>query len=146
MKARRTGNVVDVHKRETRGNKALLGAEKQKLSKLDGENETRPPPVIERAVVDAIIKGRVAKGWSQEELARRISVPVSTIKQCETPMSRKPDLKVIRKLEKELEIYLQGESNSCNLPGSIELILLTGKAENIGQPKVIAKKVTVAKE
>lgn len=56
-------------------------------------------------------------------------------------MSRKPDLKVIRKLEKELEIYLQGESNSCNLPGSIGLILLTGKAENIGQPKVIAKKV-----
>lgn len=56
----------------------------------------------------AITKGRMAKGWNQEELARLVHKPLSTIKECEIPTSRKPDSIVLGKLEKELEIHLQG--------------------------------------
>lgn len=75
-KARRSGTVVDVQKRETRGNKAhvgelllmplgqihsqgigftVQGTDRQKLARLDEDNETRPPPEIGKAVSDVRI-------------------------------------------------------------------------------------------
>lgn len=76
--------------------------------KLD---ETTEPAAVERVAVEvraAIQKARVAKGWSQAELAKRINERAQVVQEYESSKAA-PAQAVLAKMERALEVKLRGK-------------------------------------
>lgn len=109
-KARRTGTVSDVQKRDTRANRAHAGPDGQKLSKLDREDIVAPSTEMQPEVVEVLRRRREELGLTQCQLARKVCEPLGLISKCECPGAAKPGVQVIVKLERELGIHLRGKN------------------------------------
>ena len=76
--------------------------------KLD---ETTEPAAVERVAAEvraAIQKARVAKGWSQAELAKRINERAQVVQEYESGKAA-PAQAVLAKMERALEVKLRGK-------------------------------------
>ncbi|XP_062233959.1 multiprotein-bridging factor 1c-like [Phragmites australis] len=77
--------------------------------KLD---ETTEPAAVERVAAEvraAIQKARVAKGWSQAELAKRINERAQVVQEYESGKAA-PMQAVLAKMERALEVKLRGKA------------------------------------
>lgn len=82
--------------------------------KLD---ETTEPAAVERVAVEvraAIQKARVAKGWSQAELAKHINERAQVVQEYESGKAA-PAQAVLAKMERALEVKLRGKGVGATL-------------------------------
>ncbi|CAN6216452.1 unnamed protein product [Urochloa humidicola] len=102
--ALRSGAAVETVRKSAAGtNKHPSAAAVAPARKLD---ETTEPAAVE--VRAAIQKARVAKGWSQAELAKRISERAQVVQEYESGKAA-PAQAVLAKMERALEVKLRGK-------------------------------------
>jgi len=107
--AMRTGSVVGTEKKYDAGaNKAHKDTEGQRLAKLDRDNEIKPPEKISSQIGKFMAQQRAVKGWTQKDLATRVSEKPSVINDYEGGRAI-PNQVVLGKLERALEIKLRGK-------------------------------------
>ncbi|CAN6169559.1 unnamed protein product [Urochloa humidicola] len=107
--ALRSGAAVETVRKSAAGtNKHPSAAAVAPARKLD---ETTEPAAVERVAAEvraAIQKARVAKGWSQVELAKRISERAQVVQEYESGKAA-PAQAVLAKMERALEVKLRGK-------------------------------------
>ncbi|OLL25852.1 Multiprotein-bridging factor 1 [Neolecta irregularis DAH-3] len=107
--AMRSGSVVGTEKKyDARTNKAHKDTEGQKMAKVDRENEIRPPEKVSSQIGKFMAQQRGVKGWTQKDLATRVSEKPSVINDYEGGRAI-PNQIVLGKLERVLEIKLRGK-------------------------------------
>ncbi|EEB05266.1 transcriptional coactivator [Schizosaccharomyces japonicus yFS275] len=113
--ARRAGAVVATEKKYAVGNKSQDPAG-QHLTKIDRENEVKPPSTTGRSVAQAIQKGRQAKGWAQKDLAQRINEKPQVVNEYENGRAI-PNQQILTKMERALGVKLRGQNIGAPLGG-----------------------------
>uniref|UniRef100_A0ACD5WY17 Uncharacterized protein n=1 Tax=Avena sativa TaxID=4498 RepID=A0ACD5WY17_AVESA len=105
--ALRTGAPVETVRKSAAGtNKKAVEAPARKL------DETTEPAALDRVAgeVRAVIqKARLAKGWSQAELAKRINERAQVVQEYESGKAV-PVQAVLAKMERALEVKLRGKA------------------------------------
>ncbi|KAL6603872.1 hypothetical protein ACP70R_044233 [Stipagrostis hirtigluma subsp. patula] len=108
--ALRSGAPVETVRKAAAGtNKHASAAAAAPARKLD---ETTEPAAVERVAAEvraAIQKARVAKGWSQAELAKRINERAQVVQEYESGKAA-PVQAVLAKMERALEVKLRGKA------------------------------------
>ncbi|CAD6336443.1 unnamed protein product [Miscanthus lutarioriparius] len=110
--ALRSGAAVETVRKSAAGtnkhSSASAAAAAPAARKLD---ETTEPAAVERVAAEvraAIQKARVAKGWSQAELAKRINERAQVVQEYESGKAA-PAQAVLAKMERALEVKLRGK-------------------------------------
>ncbi|GJM98078.1 hypothetical protein PR202_ga15053 [Eleusine coracana subsp. coracana] len=106
--ALRSGAAVETVRKAAAGTNKHAPAAPAPARKLD---ETTEPAAVERVAAEvrlAIQKARVAKGWSQAELAKRISERAQVVQEYESGKAA-PVQAVLAKMERALEVKLRGK-------------------------------------
>ncbi|KAL6839518.1 hypothetical protein ACP4OV_030788 [Aristida adscensionis] len=107
--ALRSGAPVETVRKAAAGtNKHAASAAVAPARKLD---ETTEPAAVERVAAEvraAIQKARLAKGWSQAELAKRINERAQVVQEYESGKAA-PVQAVLAKMERALEVKLRGK-------------------------------------
>ncbi|XP_052159884.1 multiprotein-bridging factor 1c [Oryza glaberrima] len=107
--AMRTGAPVETVRKAAAGtNKAAAGAAAP-ARKLDESTEPAGLGRVGAEVRGAIQKARVAKGWSQAELAKRINERAQVVQEYESGKAV-PVQAVLAKMERALEVKLRGKA------------------------------------
>uniref|UniRef100_A0ACD6ADD7 Uncharacterized protein n=1 Tax=Avena sativa TaxID=4498 RepID=A0ACD6ADD7_AVESA len=107
--ALRTGAPVETVRKAAAGTNRKDSAAAAPARKLD---ETTEPAALDRVAgeVRAVIqKARVAKGWSQAELAKRINERAQVVQEYESGKAV-PVQAVLAKMERALEVKLRGKA------------------------------------
>jgi putative transcription factor len=107
--ALRSGAPVETVRKAAAGTNRKAAAEAAPARKLD---ETTEPAALDRVAgeVRAVIqRARVAKGWSQAELAKRISERAQVVQEYESGKAV-PAQAVLAKMERALEVKLRGKA------------------------------------
>ncbi|OEL23312.1 Multiprotein-bridging factor 1c [Dichanthelium oligosanthes] len=128
--ALRSGAAVETVRKSAAGtNKHPSAAAAAPARKLD---ETTEPAAVERVAAEvraAIQKARVAKGWSQAELAKRISERAQVVQEYEGGKAA-PVQAVLAKMERALELELAQVTPVVRAaeiyPQKIELLTVAG--------------------
>lgn len=110
--AMRTGAPVETVRKAAAGtNKAAAGAAgaAAPARKLDESTEPAGLGRVGAEVRGAIQKARVAKGWSQAELAKRINERAQVVQEYESGKAV-PVQAVLAKMERALEVKLRGKA------------------------------------
>uniref|UniRef100_A0A0E0E3D3 HTH cro/C1-type domain-containing protein n=1 Tax=Oryza meridionalis TaxID=40149 RepID=A0A0E0E3D3_9ORYZ len=109
--AMRTGASVETVRKAAAGtNKAAAsGAAAAPARKLDESTEPAGLGRVGAEVRGAIQKARVAKGWSQAELAKRINERAQVVQEYESGKAV-PVQAVLAKMERALEVKLRGKA------------------------------------
>jgi len=105
--ALRSGAAVETVRKSAAGTNKHAAAPAAPARKLD---ETTEPAAVERVAAEvraAIQRARVAKGWSQAELAKRISERAQVVQEYESGRAA-PAQAVLAKMERALEVKLRG--------------------------------------
>ena len=95
--ALRSGAAVETVRKSAAGTNKHAAAPAAPARKLDETTEVRA----------AIQRARVAKGWSQAELAKRISERAQVVQEYESGRAA-PAQAVLAKMERALEVKLRG--------------------------------------
>lgn len=106
--ALRSGAAVETVRKAAAGTNKHSAPAPAPARKLD---ETTEPAAVERVAAEvraAIQKARVAKGWSQAELAKRISERAQVVQEYESGKAA-PAQAVLAKMERALEVKLRGK-------------------------------------
>ncbi|KAF8687647.1 hypothetical protein HU200_042564 [Digitaria exilis] len=106
--ALRSGAAVETVRKSTAGTNKHAAPAVAPARKLD---ETTEPAAVERVATEvraAIQKARVAKGWSQAELAKRINERAQVVQEYESGKAA-PAQAVLAKMERALEVKLRGK-------------------------------------
>ena len=102
-----SGAAVETVRKSAAGTNKHAAAPAAPARKLD---ETTEPAAVERVAAEvraAIQRARVAKGWSQAELAKRISERAQVVQEYESGRAA-PAQAVLAKMERALEVKLHG--------------------------------------
>ncbi|WBW71156.1 multiprotein bridging factor Mbf1 [Schizosaccharomyces osmophilus] len=113
--ARRAGAVVGTEKKYATGNRSQDPAG-QHLTKIDRENEVKPPSTTNRSVAQAIQKARQDKKWAQKDLAQRINEKPQVVNDYEGSRGV-PTQQVLTKMERALGVKLRGQNIGAPLGG-----------------------------
>uniref|UniRef100_A0A0E0LD43 HTH cro/C1-type domain-containing protein n=1 Tax=Oryza punctata TaxID=4537 RepID=A0A0E0LD43_ORYPU len=112
--AMRTGAPVETVRKAAAGtNKAAAAAAPAR--KLDESTEPAGLGRVGAEVRAAIQKARVAKGWSQAELAKRINERAQVVQEYESGKAV-PVQAVLAKMERALEVKLRGKAVGAPAP------------------------------
>ena len=79
-----------------------------KMKKLDEETENLTHEKVSKSISKTIQEKRLAKGFKQSELAKKINEPVKVVQSYENGVAQ-PDIKVLLKLQKALGCKLTGK-------------------------------------
>ncbi|XP_062229103.1 multiprotein-bridging factor 1c-like [Phragmites australis] len=110
--ALRSGAPVETVRKAAAGtnkHSSAAAAASAPARKLD---ETTEPAAVERVAAEvraAIQKARVAKGWSQAELAKRINERAQVVQEYDSGKAA-PVQAVLAKMERALEVKLRGKA------------------------------------
>lgn len=115
--ARRAGAVLETDKKfSAGGNAAHKSTDGQHLTKIDRENEVKPPSTVSRDVGVAISKGRQEKGLTQKDLATRINEKPTVVNDYESGRAV-PNQQILGKMERVLGVKLRGANIGAPLGG-----------------------------
>uniref|UniRef100_A0A0D9WRP6 HTH cro/C1-type domain-containing protein n=1 Tax=Leersia perrieri TaxID=77586 RepID=A0A0D9WRP6_9ORYZ len=116
--AMRTGAPVETVRKAAAGtNKTSSAAAAAPARKLDESTEPAGLGRVGAEVRAAIQKARVAKGWSQAELAKRINERAQVVQEYESGKAV-PVQAVLAKMERALEVKLRGKAVGAPAPAA----------------------------
>ena len=93
---------------------STLGPDHQRIAKLDRENEVAPPPKIAPTVGKVISQARLAKEFTQKDLAQKINEKPTVIQDYESGKAI-PNPQILGKLERVLKVKLRGMYTVSNM-------------------------------